>query len=249
MIRKRILIVAATVLALLLVLVLAKRKGERPQAWKPAPAEITRAKTNKPQPVFYAPAHSNNPLGVKRAWEFNETEKAALAQNFAQRIKPAVSKWINAYGNRAPFKPDDLTLDKFAERLGQNPSFYLYTFVMGDVTLSVEEVNDTTKVMYMMSKRAAVAMNNLPASGTVPDVTTPVTRDEIIAMVQADTGVMFKPNEVIIHPSAESGALNGGEYVSLLPTGANPNNGLASKIDFVFGHGGTMLNYDRDPFF
>ena len=44
-------------------------------------------------------------------------------------------------------------------------------------------------------------------------------------------------------------ALNGGAFVELLPTGADPNNGLSSKIDLVFGSDGNLVNYDRDPFF
>jgi hypothetical protein len=68
-------------------------------------------------------------------------------------------------------------------------------------------------------------------------------------MVNVDSGVEFKPNEVIIRPTAISCALNGGAFVELLPTGADPNNGLSSKIDLVFGPDGKLVNYDRDPFF
>jgi hypothetical protein len=43
--------------------------------------------------------------------------------------------------------------------------------------------------------------------------------------------------------------MNGGAFVHIIPAGANPNNGLSSKIDLVFGPDGNLVNYQRDPFF
>jgi hypothetical protein len=76
-----------------------------------------------------------------------------------------------------------------------------------------------------------------------------VKREEIIRMVKADSGVEFKPNEVIISPTGAASALMGGAFVKILPTGADPNNGLASKIDFIFGPDGNINYYIRDTRF
>jgi len=92
-------------------------------------------------------------------------------------------------------------------------------------------------------------MNRLPGNGFVADLTVPVKTEDVIRMVNADTGVAFKPSEIKIKPTAAACALNGGAFVNVLPTGADPNNGLSSKIDLVFDHNGKLINYERDPFF
>ena len=100
-----------------------------------------------------------------------------------------------------------------------------------------------------MTRQAAKEINQIPGTGFVPDLTVPVGRDDIIGMVKADSGVEFKPNEVIIRPTAAACALNGGAFVHTIPTGQDPNNGLSSKIDMVFGPDGKLVNYERDPCF
>lgn len=100
-----------------------------------------------------------------------------------------------------------------------------------------------------MSRKAALAMNDIPTPGTVPNFSVPVNRSDIIGMVQADSGVQFKPNEVIIRPTAAACGINGGAFVHTIPTVADPNNGLSSKVDMVFNGDGKIVNYQRDPFF
>lgn len=212
-----------------------------------------------PQPVAQPVSHAadetgptqrfhSNPANVKRASEFTDEEKAEFAKLFATRLRPAAEKWFKAYNGHIAFNLSDLTPDKFVERIGNKPSFRQYTFVMGDVTFVIQDGMDEAKVDYMMSRPAALALNDIPAPGTVPDLSTPVTRAQIISMVQADSGVQFQPNEVIIRPSAATG-INGGEFVHTIPTGADPNNGLSSKVDMVFNSDGKLVNYERDPFF
>jgi hypothetical protein len=92
-------------------------------------------------------------------------------------------------------------------------------------------------------------MNNLPENGFIPNLTIPVSKEDVIRMVMADSGVEFKPNEVLIKPTAISSALNGGAFVNILPTGKDPNNALNFKISMVFGADGNLVNYQRDPFF
>ncbi|HZM06336.1 MAG TPA: hypothetical protein VFC44_25325 [Candidatus Saccharimonadales bacterium] len=120
-----------------------------------------------------------------------------------------------------------------------------------DTTFVVRDSSDKqpAKADYLMSRKAAIAMNNLPEAGFVPDLTITVSRDDVIRMVKADSGVEFKPNEVLIKPTAISCAFNGGAFVDVLPTGKDPNNALNFKISMAFGPDGNLVNYQRDPFF
>jgi hypothetical protein len=190
-----------------------------------------------------------NLLNVKRAGAFTDEEKKELAGIFKRKLRPAAEKWFLAYSNHVPFNLADLTLDKFAERIGKDSSYRLYTFVLGDITFTIQETKDGAKVDYLMSRKAAVAMNDIPAPGTVPNLSVPVNRSDIIGMVQADSGVQFKLNEVIIRPTAAACGINGGAFVHTVPAGADPNNSLSSKVDMVFDSDGKLVNYDRDPFF
>jgi hypothetical protein len=163
--------------------------------------------------------------------------------------KPVVQKWFTAYENRIPFRLEDLTMDKLNERLGKDASFYLYTFVIDGVAFSIQDSNGKAKVNYLMTRKGAQDLTQIPGRGFVPDLTVTVKTEDVIRMVKADCGVEFKPSEVKIKPTAAACALNVGAFVSLLPTGADPNNGVSSKIDMVFDHDGRMVNYERDPFF
>ena len=176
-------------------------------------------------------------------------EKAELAKKFKEKFLPAVEKWFNAYEGHIPFRPEDLTLDKFHSRLGD----YMYTFMIDrDTTFTIQDSKDpkgVAKVSYLMSRKAAVEINSLPGNGFVPDLTIPIKREDVIRMVKADSGVEFTPNEVLIKPTAAACALNGGAFVDILPTGADPNNALNFKISMVFGPDGNLVNYEKDPFF
>ena len=175
-----------------------------------------------------------------------EAEKAQLAKNFTEKYKPTVEKWSKAYEGRMPFQPDDLTLDKFHSRFGD----YLYTFMIGDITLTIQDSDRLgLKVFYLMTRAGAKDLNQIPAPGFVPDLTVPITREDVIRMVKADSGAEFKPNEVLIKPTAAACALNGGAFVDILPAGKDPNNAANLKLSLVFGADGKLVSYERDPFF
>jgi len=183
-----------------------------------------------------------------RAADMTEKQKAELARLFTGKFRPALERWGAAYTNRLPFNLADVTLDKFHSTLGS----HMYSFMLGSTTLTFvtpRDPNAPAKIGYLMVRQAAVDMNRLPQPGFVPDLKTPVTTEEIIRMVKADSGVEFKPNEVIIRPTAKASALNGGAFVDLLPAGLDPNNALNYKISMVFDASGKLVNYERDPSF
>lgn len=207
-----------------------------------APAVETKSPTNVSPP--------SNLLNTVKAADFSEEEKAGFENKFKKDFKPVMEKWLSAYQGHVSFGIGDFTLEKFHSRIGRR--IYTYTFMIDpDTTLVIRDSTDRepAKVDYLMSRKAAVAINRLPQAGFVPDVTLPVTREEIIRMVKADSGVEFKPNEVIIRPTAAATALNGGAFVNILPTGKDPNNALNYKIIMVVGADGKLVNYERDPSF
>lgn len=203
---------------------------------------------NSTPKTFLLRATTNSqPHLIHRASELPDGKMADIAKLFSEQFRPALMKWASAYSNRIPFDLSDVTLDKFHSTLGS----HMFTFMISNTTLTfmLDRNGNNPRVGYMMVRQAAVAMNQLPAPGTQPDLNTSVTASQVLDMVQADTGVTFKPNEVIIRPTAKASALNGGAFVDLLPTGADPNNALNYKLSMTFDSSGKLVDYERDPQF
>lgn len=191
---------------------------------------------------------TNSFRGLIRAAHLSDQQKADLAEKFASKFRPAVERWLSAYEGHTPFTLDNFTLDKFHSTLGS----HMFTFMIGEITLTLVEPRNPdqpAKVGYLMSRQAALDMNRLPGADFVPQLNLPVTREQVILMVKADTGVEFKLNEVMLKPTAKACALNGGAFVDLLPAGADPNNFLNNKISMVFDADGKLVNYERAPSF
>lgn len=200
---------------------------------------------------------TNNPVKAGTNWirsyairsaDMTESERQELTGLYADKFRPALDHWANAYPNRLPFDPAAVTLDKFHSTLGSQ----MFSFMIGDTTLTFVVPRDSSKpakVGYLMVRQAALDMNRIPTNTTTPNLNVPVTTEQVIQMVQADSGVLFKPNEVIIRPTGKACALEGGAFVDLLPTGADPNNALNYKISMVFDANGKLVNYERDPRF
>ncbi len=206
------------------------------------PAIVSQSPTNLPTVV-------TNPLGTIRAAQLSEREKEELAKKFEHKFKPAITKWFSAYGDRIPFRPNEITLDKFVERLGDRSSFCLYTFVLGDITFTIQESNDAAKVSYLASRKATLDMNK-PSNGETPKTDLPVNREEVTQMVKVDTGTAFPPNEILMSPTGIAFAMNGGANVRIgPPKNAPPAVSGPDKLDMVFDQSGKLVYYMRDPFF
>ncbi len=195
--------------------------------------------------VMLLAATNTQPHLIHRASELPDDQKADLANQFREKFNPALLKWAAAYSNRIPFAVADVTLDKFHSTLGS----HMFTFMIGDTTLTfmLDKDGNNPRVGYMMVRQAAVDMNRLPAPGTQPNLSVPLTAAEVLDMVAADTGKAFKANEVIIRPTGKASALNGGAFVDILPTGADPNNFLNYKLSMTFDSNGKLVDYERDP--
>lgn len=189
---------------------------------------------------------SKAPQLSRPASEFSSGERTDLEKRFNEKFKPVISKWCKAYAERIPFSAEEVTFETFHSHLAGG----IYTFMIGDITFSIRErPNIPAKVVYMTHGKTLLTLNEVSPTGEPPDLSIPVTREEVIGMVEADCGVTFKPNECLMRPTGAYGNLNGGVDIRMLPTGEDPNNGLASKIEMVINSRGQLVYYDRDPLF
>lgn len=188
---------------------------------------------------------NSQPHLIHRGSELPNEKLTDLAKLFNEKFQPVLTKWAAAYSNRIPFNVSDITMDKFHGTLGS----HMFTFMLGDTTLTfvLDRSGENAHVGYMMVRQAAVAINQLPAPGTQPNLALPLTLSQALNMIAADTGTNFEPNEVIIRPTGKSSAMNGGAFVDILPTGADPNNVMNYKLSMTFDSNGKLLNYERNP--
>jgi len=247
--RVRTKIIAVTVLTLIVVGVafVSQRRSATPNGVTSATLQtetrhLAMPPDQPPVPVQQPAMPPTNLLRAVRAGDLSASEKDELAKKFREKFRPAMERWANAYGNRLPIAPDDVTLDKFADRLGGD----LYTFVLGDFTLTFAESTNSAKVWYLASRKATIQLNNPPAGSEAPKTDLPVTREEIARMVQADTGVSLKPSEILMSPTGLGFAMNGGAYIRIGPPKiALPAVSGPDKLDMVIGPDGKLAYYMR----
>lgn len=177
--------------------------------------------------------------------EFTDQEKAEIAANFEKRYKPAIEKWAKAWQGHLPINPDDITMDAFKARVGMKPSFYAeYTFVVNGVTVGVADKQGHAYVDYANVREQTQQMMVIPTSGQAPDISTPVTRQEVSRMVEADGGIRFPDSAIRIIPSALSGSLSGGMLVDV---GGDPQRGGSEIYSLVFSRDGNLAYYMYFP--
>ncbi|HLH53292.1 MAG TPA: hypothetical protein VKY92_06720 [Verrucomicrobiae bacterium] len=249
-IRGSVLVFVGVVVLLTALVILVHHKKNRPLDYfeDDQPAGQVINNTNIALPPASAPQGTAPAIPhsiTKRSSEFTPGEREKLAADFEQKYKPAVHRWFEAFQGRVPFDESDFTLDKFHSRLGD----YMYTFMIGTTTFTVQDSpHGGVKVSYLMTRDGAVQLNSLPGGASAPTLTMPVTREDVISMAKADCGREFKPNEVIIRPSAAGTSLDGGALVHIVPEGTDPNNLATQPLNMVFGKDGKLVNYTRDPF-
>ena len=183
----------------------------------------------------------------QKANELTDAEKVEMTNLFVTKLKPAAEKWASVYGDHVPFSLADLTMDKFVERLGRD--YHSYTFAMGDIIFGIAEQNGTTQVQYMANRSAVIAVASLPTTGVAPDLSMPVTREQVLAMAEADSGVQYPLKECKLEPSAESGSLAGGAIVDVgsevLSVLGMPISKSSTGFTYVFAKDGTLAYYLR----
>lgn len=188
----------------------------------------------------------------ERPSEFTEEEKRAFTNLFVTKLKPAAEKWASVYTNRFPFDLANLTPDKVVDRLGWGDSRYdAYMFVMGDITFGIQVFHGDTYVNYLASRQGVGAMNTLPKLAGPADLSMPVTREQVLDLVEADSGARFPPNEVVLRPTGQSGSLMGGANVEVGKDASNPESAHVTtketSFSLTFGSDGKLVYYERDP--
>jgi len=187
--------------------------------------------------VVEYPTNNVDPLGRIRKTDFAQDQQALLTTNFEQRLKPAVVKWCKAYEGHLPFKPEDVTVDNFLVQTG-NDHFHMYTFMVNGTTVVVKDTDGMASMMYVSAPEAKKLVQ-LP-KGVEPSLEIPVSKEEIIKMVQADTGKNIDPIKVRMTPTGLSSAINGGVMVMV---GGDPINGASWDYTLIFGADGTLIYY------
>ena len=193
--------------------------------------------TNAPPSVS-----SNTTRHVKvktRYSEFTDAERAEFEANFESKYKPALSNWCKAYGDHVPFSPDAVTQDKLAERVGVNALYHEYIFVVDGITVGIQDTKGMARVDYLNNPVQTKQLAMQP-DGTAPVIVSPVPRADVIAMLAAESGNQFPPDQVKLVPSGFSGGLNGGVLVHI---GGTPDDAASWKYDFVFGSDGKLAYY------
>ena len=177
----------------------------------------------------------------KPASQFTPDEKKLLEQIFNDRFKPAIDKWANAYKGHLPFDASIITLDKF-----YSVSAGLYTFMIGDTTFTIFNGRKGTKVFYMMTRQAAKDLNSIPTDGKPRNLTVPITREEVLKMAEADTGLHYELKDIVIRPTAKFSNIDGGADVEV---GIKYENGMelvrADNLSFVMDSNGMIVSYQH----
>jgi hypothetical protein len=222
-----------------------------PPASSQPPSQPT-ALVSSNAPVLAERPHDWTRNHRERPSEFTEEEKRAFTNLFVTKLKPAAEKWASVYTNRIPFDLADLTPDKVADRHGWGDSRYdAYMFVMGDITFGIQVFRDDTYVNYLASRQGVRAMNTLPKLAGPADLSMPVTREQVLDLVEADSGKRFPPNEVALMPSGQSGSLMGGVIAEVGKDANNPEfahvTTKETSFSITFGQDGKLVYYERDP--
>jgi hypothetical protein len=213
------------------------------------------------QPIAVVPSNAPAVPGKPHDWtlnhgerpsEFTEEEKQAFTNLFVTKLKPVAEKWASVYTNRVPFNLADLTPDKVVDRHGWGDSRYdSYMFVMGDITFGIEIFGGDTHVNYLASRQGVRAMNAMPKLAGPADLSMPVTREQVLDLVEADSGKRFPPNEIALTPTGQSGSLMGGATVEVGKDASNPEfthvTTKETSFSLTFDSDGKLVYYERDP--
>lgn len=197
-----------------------------------------------PAPVAPKQQKPFSPSGlIKRANQFSDQERAEFDDLFTTKLKPVIKDWCSIYGSHAPFDADRVSVTNFVQRFGMRPRPYSWMFAFDGITLSVSETEDgPIRFDYLMSK-AAKPLGQLPTTPSAP-LPPSVSRDEIMALLKADSGRDYPASEIAIRPTAYGSAMNGGVSVDV-GQGVHTGGGTLPDFTMVFGPDGKLVAYGR----
>lgn len=216
----------------------------RPLAIQPARADILPVVIAKGMPATPQHPYHLAMNGQVFAEDLTAEQRAELDRRFREKFLPALNKWASAYKGRIPFELNDVKPDEF-----HNRDYNMYTYMVGSTTLEFKDAGESANVAYMMTLGGARDMNSIPTDGRPPDLSVPVSREEVLSMVKADRGVSYKPDQVQIKPTGAACSLRGGAFVAVNQQIVNGGELMTGKsFSLVFGSDGKLVNYEGPIF-
>lgn len=184
-----------------------------------------------------SPSHVRMP-----ASRLTEEERQDFEAKFTSKLKPEIDRWCKIYADHLPFDPKDVTADKFVERLGRTPDSYSYTFMVNGITIGVDDYGG--KAMFSdMTTRDIKEAERIPKNPESPKPSS-VSKDEVIRLLKEDSGKEYPPEQVIVSPTGNASAMNGGAYV-LVGESVHAAYGPPPDYIMIFGPDGKLVNYGR----
>jgi hypothetical protein len=177
----------------------------------------------------------------KPASRLTPAERKTLEELFAERFKPAIDKWANAYKGHIPFDVSEINLSNFYA-----VSAGCYTFMIGSTTFVIYNSKDKAKVFYLMTKQGAHDFNSIPTDGKPRDLSVPITKEEVLPMAEADTGLHYELKDIVIRPTGAYCVIDGGADVEV---GIKHENGMEiaaiDNLSFTLGKDGKFITYQH----
>ena len=184
---------------------------------------------------------ANQIVGNKPASALSPKEKEILKQLFAERFKSAIDRWANAYKGHIPFDVSEINLNNFYA-----VSAGCYTFMIGSTTFVIYNSKDKAKVFYLMTKQGAHDFNSIPTDGKPRDLSVPITKEEVLPMAEADTGLHYELKDIVIRPTGAYCVIDGGADVEV---GIKHENGMEiaaiDNLSFTLGKDGKFITYQH----
>lgn len=169
--------------------------------------------------------------------KLNDADRNALTEKFKNEFRPALEHWCNVYAGHVPFRPDGPAPENFQQRIGRGDYYYCYVFLFDGVTIGIEERNGVANVSYVNTPQTAKLMD-LP-KGEPPDISAPLTREEVTRLLKEDSGKDFPPSDIRMVPTAVGSAMQGGINVMV---GGDSENAASWEYTLTFGRD-NMLTY------
>jgi hypothetical protein len=189
---------------------------------------------------------SKRPLAIW-ATNINSQEWQQFTNFFANKAKPAIQRWYSVYGKRAPFTPDEITTSNLVSRAGREEP-YLYKFKVDGATVHLWEVPPTVAPggavgFYVATQESRPILDGALPKNPEPPIAPPIDRKEILALLKADSGKDWPPNDIQIIPTSQSTAMNGGMIVNVGEQAHMGGVGPPWDYNLVFGPDGKLCYY------
>ncbi len=197
-----------------------------------------------------SPGTSRLPHLKRHPEELSDQERAEFERKFKANIKPAIGRWFKVYKGHVPFRLEEATADRLRELAwggtypGGNTSLWSYGFVIGGTTLAVTENHGRFVLDYLMSPDAMLLLKT--PSNPEPPKPVSISGEEVMRLIEADSGRDFPPDQVAMRPTAYAGAMNGGLSVNV-GKGVNQPAMVFTDLKYtmVFGPDGNLACYGR----